>query len=270
MGITGIEDQGDHVVDASYRGESARVKVRVATAVLGGVDVAWIQPTDGVGAYAEHLQKHGPGIMALLHRASAAEIEAETARLGRAGVSILQRSQGPDILRGVLFDTRAEGKYVLGLTDRRPSGEKEGLPFDLELSQFAFTVEDMAPVSAYWKKLGFPEIAVAYGPLHDRQHHGRPADFELELGWQRHGAVPYEWIRVKKGPFDARPEGPHHLGLDTARIDEVIAAAAAGGVGLAQSGGWGTKGQPGSGRFAFLDTDPFSGAFLELLWRRPN
>ena len=35
---------------------------------------------------------------------------------------------------------------------------------------------------------------------------------------------------------------------------------------VAQSGGWGEAGKPGSGRFTYIDTDSIGGVLIELLW----
>jgi hypothetical protein len=35
---------------------------------------------------------------------------------------------------------------------------------------------------------------------------------------------------------------------------------------VSQSGAWGEKGKPGSGRFAYVDTDAIGGVTIELLW----
>ena len=32
------------------------------------------------------------------------------------------------------------------------------------------------------------------------------------------------------------------------------------------SGGWGEEGKPGSGKFAYVDTEEFGGESIELLW----
>lgn len=37
---------------------------------------------------------------------------------------------------------------------------------------------------------------------------------------------------------------------------------------LVQSGAWGEKGKPGSGRFAYADTSAIGGVTIELLWNQ--
>ena len=120
-----------------------------------------------------------------------------------------------------------------------------------------------------------PAFEATQGPLWDRVYRGQPGVFEQELGFQHHGSTTYEWIRVLKGPtvydeaLKAHGEGFHHLAFDVKDIDKAVADWTARGAVVLQSGGWGTKGQPGSGRFAYLDTDAFGGILVELLWNRP-
>jgi hypothetical protein len=49
-------------------------------------------------------------------------------------------------------------------------------------------------------------------------------------------------------------------------MDKAISAMRAQGFLVAQSGGWGEAGKPGSGRFAYMDTDALGGLTVELLW----
>jgi hypothetical protein len=35
------------------------------------------------------------------------------------------------------------------------------------------------PVSAYWRKLGFPAMEITHGPLSDLRYRGQPGRFEL-------------------------------------------------------------------------------------------
>ncbi len=35
------------------------------------------------------------------------------------------------------------------------------------------------PVSAYWRKLGFPAMEITHGPLSDLRYRGQPGPFEL-------------------------------------------------------------------------------------------
>ena len=115
-------------------------------------------------------------------------------------------------------------------------------------------------------------MEVTHPPLSERRYRGRPAQFDQKLGWHRHGTVTWEWIEALQGPtvyldfLEAYGEGVHHIGFDAPDIDAAVAAWARFGVPVAQSGAWGDKGKPGSGRFAYVATDVYGGVTIELLW----
>ena len=281
LGFPALQDFGEVDLQVKHRGRFASARVRVATANLAGAEVHWIQPLDGDGAFAEFLARHGSGIMSLNHRVPSLEaLDKEVARLKGLGIPVLQRADvdtGSGLLSVVHMDTEAEGKYVLGLVHGSVPGSEVAAPpapFGLKLSQFAFLAKDIGAVAGFWKRLGFPEMPVTHGPLHDPVYRGQPGQFDQELGWHRHGAVVYEWIRILKGPtvyeeyLKTHGEGVHHLGFDVADIDKVVAEWTGAGLASVQSGGWGEKGKPGSGRFAYIDTDAIGGILVELLWRR--
>jgi hypothetical protein len=281
LGFPSAQDFGEVTLNVTHRGRSGAANVRVAITRFGGLEVIWIQPLNDVGAFAEFLSKNGSGIMSLNHRAPSLEaLRTEVSRLQGVGIAVLQSCDvdtDAGLLSIVHMDTKADGKYVLGLVHgSTPSAG--GAPVSpsngLALSQFAFLANDLKATSAFWKRLGFPEITVSYGPLHDRVYRGRTGEFEQELGWQRHGEIVYEWVRILKSPtvydefLEAHGEGVHHLGFDTSDIDKLTAEWGPRGLVVAQSGRWGEKGKPGSGRFAYVDTDSIGGVLVELLWNQ--
>ena len=82
----------------------------------------------------------------------------------------------------------------------------------------------------------------------------------------------YEWISPLKGPtvyedfMRTHGEGVHHLAFDVKDMDRAIARWERTGFKISQSGAWGDEGKPGSGRFAYVDTDAHGGLSIELLW----
>jgi len=64
-----------------------------------------------------------------------------------------------------------------------------------------------------------------HGELTDLKYRGKPADFDMRLGWQRHGNVVYEWIQSLQGPdvyldhMKVHGEGSHHLAFDVTDMD---------------------------------------------------
>ncbi len=269
--VTSIDLKGTR-----FRGRDAEGRIRYAAGNLAGARVAWIQPVAGDNAYSAFMARRGEGVLALIHRIDSCQaLDQEVARLKSLGVGVLQEGLFPDPGAGsrfVLMDTVAEGKYILGLVcGSQPQGERAGAG-DHTLSQYAFVVRDMRSVSAFWKKLGWPEMSYTHGKLLDLQYRGKTGQFDQELGWQRHGKIVYEWIVPLKGPtvyedfLKIHGEGFHHLAFDVPDMDKAIAQWKAKGCENIQSGGWGEAGKPGSGRFAYIDTESIGSIVVELLW----
>jgi methylmalonyl-CoA/ethylmalonyl-CoA epimerase len=273
-----VEDYGILEHKAVFRGRPVEVRVRAAGARIGNLLVDWVQPLGGENAYTEFLAKHGDGVFALVHRAPGVEaVEAEVARMRSRGVAVLQRGSidtEDGSIAYVQFDTEPQGKYSLGLISVPPFLDEE-LPETAGLSQvtqFAFVARDIHAVSAYWQKLGFPAMDFTHPALTNRAYRGQPGRFDQELGWQRQGKVVYEWIQPLAGPtvyedgLKAHGEGINHIAFDTGDMEKTIAQWGAAGYGIAQSGNWGETGKAGSGRFAYVDTNPVGGVLVELLW----
>ena len=270
-------DLGEMTVPGTLRGQSGASRFRFALARLAGANVVWIQPVEGESAFREHLDRFGEGVFSVNYAAPSREaLEAEVARLQGLGVSVLQRGEATTpqgTITTVHMDTAAEGKYVLGLVH----GEAPSLPdptpaLPLKLSQYALVVRSLEKVSAYWARLGFPAMDITHGPLTDLVHRGQPGRFDQRLGWHRHGTVTWEWIEPLAGPtvyeehLKEHGEGFHHFAFDVPDMDAACAAWEALGVPIVQSGAWGEKGKPGSGRFAYAATDAFGGVTTEFLW----
>lgn len=268
----------DGVLEQDSPAGPVRLDVQVAAGRLGEYRYLRIQPGDGNGPYSAFLERHRDGVFALNHRfPSVADLESEVRRLEQLGVSVLDRGrlktpQGE--LTYVHMDTAREGKYVLGLVC--DSGVFDNLeatsPFRMRASQYALVVRDLNAVSAFWVGLGFPPMEVTHPALTDLTYYGEPGRFDQELGWHRHGEIAFEWIRPLRGPttyedsLDRHGEGFHHIAFNVEDIDAAVAYFEARGIRCSQAGGWGEKGKPGSGRFAYVDTDALGGLTVELLW----
>lgn len=287
LGFRAVQDLGEMTVAGSFRGQSGTARLRVATTRLAGLDVVWLQPVEGQNALTEFLVRHGEGVFSLNYRAAGEDaLEAEVSRLSALGVGVLQRAQVPSgagALTIVHMDTEPQGKYVLGLVHGAPPGaaapaeaaaSAAGPPFPAKLSQYALVVESLQPVSDYWARLGFPAMDVTHPALSELRYHGEPGRFDQKLGWHRHGTVTWEWIEPLQGPtvyrdfLKAHGEGLHHVAFDVPDIDAAARAWEAVGVPIVQSGAWGEKGKPGSGRFAYADTSAVGGVTVELLWNQ--
>lgn len=281
LGFRSVLDLGELTVAGSYRGQAGTARLRGAAVRIAGLDVVWLQPLDGQNGFAEFLSRRGEGVFSINYAApSIEELEAEVSRLSALGVGLLQRARVPSeagAFTVVHMDTEPQGKYVLGLVHGQGprAAPGDGPPFPVKLSQYALVVESLAPVSDYWARLGFPAMEVTHPALSELRFKGRPGQFDQKLGWHRHGTVTWEWIEPLQGPtvyrdfLKAHGEGLHHLGFDVPDIDAAAKAWESLGVPIVQSGAWGEKGKPGSGRFAYADTSLNGGVTIELLWSQP-
>ncbi len=286
LGFTDFEDLGVGNLDGTdFRGKPATGGYRVVSGRFGNVAVHWIQPSGGGNAFAEFLETHGSGVFSLMHRTPNLEaLESEVKRMRDLGVSTLMGGSigtQSDPIRFDFFDTEKKGKYVLGLI-YFPGGNEGPLAVPSTnssgrvVTQYAFAVKELEPVSEYWERLGFPAMGFTHGKLTNLKYRRRPADFDMRLGWQRHGKVVYEWIQSLRGPdvyidhMKIHGEGFHHLAFGVDDMDKDIAWWTEKGHPESMSGGWGVEGKPGSGRFAYVDTQAPGGTDVELLWNYPS
>jgi hypothetical protein len=268
------------IIEARPANDEIRPGVRWAVARLGDTVVDLIQPVGSDSPFAEFRRKHGQGVFALLHRvATERQLEVETARLKTLGTGVLDNCQiAGGAAHYVLFDTEAQGKYVLGLI-RAGEGEYSGLlaappaaPNARRVSQYAFVARDLPAVSRYWAGLGFPAMSFTHPTLWDQIYHGQPGNFDADLGWQKHGRVEYEWIQPTKGPttyldhMSKYGEGVHHIAFAVPDIDREERDWSQAGFPTTQSGAWGERDQPGYGRYAYQDVHAIAGIEVELLW----
>jgi hypothetical protein len=255
---------------------------RVAIGKLGDANVTWIQPTAGNNAFSQYLQQSGDGVFSLMHRfPNYTELNKEVERLQKLGVKVLSRGSVQSengTVYYAFFDTKKDGKYYLGIIagDKVHQQLKTHAPLQGKFTQYAFAIKDPKPVSAFWSKLGLPELEITPSEPHDRKYYGKPAEFTMDLGWQRHGSVVYEWCIPKMGQtvyadhMQKHGEGIQHFGLNVPDIDQAIKDWESKGYKVAMSGGWGDKGKPGSGRFAYMDTGEIGGVMVEFLWSYKN
>lgn len=261
--------------DARVRGNPSPFRVRVVTGRFGNVSADWMQPVAGESPLSGFLKAKGGGVFALVYRASGREaLVAEAARLKAAGAGVLMEGTveaGGNSIPYVFFDTGEKGKFVLGLAVLPPDFE-DGAPRGASVTQFAFAVRELEPVSAYWAKLGWPAMTYTHPDTSELIYRGKPGKFDMRLGWWRHGTVPFEWIQALAGPsgyhehLEKHGEGFHHLAFGVADMDAAIRQWEGWGFPLVMGGAWGEKGKPGSGRFAYHDLHAACAADIELLW----
>ncbi|GLR18252.1 VOC family protein [Portibacter lacus] len=262
--------------------DKASFKALCAKANLGGAQITWIQPLDQNSIFAEFLKEYGDGVMSIVHRLNGQyELNREISRLNVLGVSKLDEitiTTSKGVIYYVFLDTYQKGKYVLGLSCNELDQNYFSLlsnenSNNLVLSQYAFAIEDETQISNYWHKLGLPRITSSPISLRKTVYHNERTDFKVNLGWQLHGAIPYEWVIPKKLPtihmdhIQKHGEGFHHLGFDIKEIEPVLRYFKKQEIDIISEGAWGDENKPGSGEFMYMDTDKYGGVILELIWK---
>jgi hypothetical protein len=279
LGFDQFMDLGTVEIKSETTGATS--KARLVAANLGGAHVNWIQPDEGKSVFRKFHNEHGDAAMSLVHRSPTEKgLKEELARLNNLGIKILDKisiATGKGELSYVLMDTEAKGKYVLGFTSgdnglQVHSALRDENRLDLKLNQYAFAIEDPAPVSDFWKRIGLPELEIRHPELGDPMYYGKPADHELIQGWQRHGTIAYEWCIPVKPPIvyadhiKLHGEGIHHLAFSVGDMDVVLDDYTSRGFVVSMGGTWGEKGKPGSGRYEYIDLEKAGGLTMELLW----
>ncbi len=254
-------------------------KIKASFAHLGGAKALWIQPLSGETIFSRYLNKNGEGAVALIHKVKNEEqLHELTQQLARANIGkiatyTLQTKTGD--LKYTIMDTKEKGKYYLGfvIDERIGNSSYAGKnQQNMRFNQYAFAIEDEVPVSSFWVSAGLPELEITHGPVRDKEYFGKSADFDMKLGWQRHGTIVYEWIIPLKPPtvyadhIRMHGEGIQHFGFAVKDMDKAIDFFEQKGYKVSMSGGWGEKGKKGSGRFAYVDLSKIGGMTLELLW----
>jgi methylmalonyl-CoA/ethylmalonyl-CoA epimerase len=270
--------------DVTYRGRKTPLKLKMAFGDIGGVQIEWIQPVEGHSVYNEFLSKHGDGVHHLAYQMpSPAVMQQQIQYFKSRGVGVVQsgtwkgqKGEG----RFAYLDTAPEGGGITLELTYNPDWPRDGetaraneYPFN-KIIHFGFVVPNVRKVSAYWQQIGFGPLQIVHNISLHRIYCGKPGKFEMDLGWNRSGDLPLEWIQSTVGPNDyidyrkKHGEGLHHLGFSVKDMDAAIAHFKASGVTVSMSGGWDVHGS--KGRFAYLDTDPHGGVTVELIWNQPR
>jgi catechol 2,3-dioxygenase-like lactoylglutathione lyase family enzyme len=268
----------------TYREKPAPTTAKSAFGYVGGVLIEWIQPVTGNNLYTEFLKRHGDGIMALGYAVkSGQELEQQIQYFQSKGVEVAQRTQWEGTKgtgHGVYLDTAAKGGgtniAVYYDPDSPAPAEAGAQGNDYPLTKFnhyAFVVRDVRQVGEYWQDLGFGGIQIDHNISLDRIYRGQPGKFEMYLGWERFGELPFEWVQTIQGPNiyeeygREHHEGFHHLRVQVEDMDAAIKLLEAKGAPPSQCAAW--DGPKGKGRAVYVDTDPHGGVTLELIWNQP-
>jgi catechol 2,3-dioxygenase-like lactoylglutathione lyase family enzyme len=264
VGLEEIRDHGRFMMDGSRR-----LAAGFTTGRLGGFAVEILQPDAGDPVYDAFLQRHGEGVFAVLYAVpDRQQLDRETARLGALGVRVLH-TLNAGTAHYTFFDTEPAGKYVLALVSRPQAETGAG---SAKVTHVGLVIRKAAPVSEFWHRLGFPEMSLAdASPREDGRYHGKPLLLPFGVGWQNYSHPTLEWIIPPQDPpncYDdflrAHGEGAQHLGVPVDNLESALERYAKLGWSPMQTGAWGDVGKPGSGRYAYMDTDAL-GISLELI-----
>jgi methylmalonyl-CoA/ethylmalonyl-CoA epimerase len=270
-------------VSAVMNKSGKTVRLKLAKANLGGANITWIQPLEGGSVFDEFYASYGNGAMSLVYRMESKKaLQNELDRLAAIGLNVkeeisIETARGN--LHYVLMDTREEGKFYLGYTwvdegvklmQELTSGNLHGM----QLNQYAFAIrnENVKSVSHYWHRVGFPEFEMNHPELGNKHYYDKEVDHDLIQGWQRHGDIAYEWCIPVSTPIvyddhiKKHGEGIHHLAYSVENMDKVLDDYKTKGYVVSMGGTWGNDGEPGSGRYEYIDLEDAGGVTMELLW----
>jgi glyoxalase/bleomycin resistance protein/dioxygenase superfamily protein len=174
LGLSDIHEYPNIQLAGQFRGKPVTIYAWQITGRLGNLTIDMIQPAEGqANAYTSFLSRHGDGILSMAHTAASREAtEQEILRMQEKGVGVMQQvtMQGGRVpVTYTYFDTEPQGKFALGL--RYEPGGAPSAASPLLVSHLGLMARDPASVSAYWDKLGFPALEVAYGDRREGIHH---------------------------------------------------------------------------------------------------
>jgi catechol 2,3-dioxygenase-like lactoylglutathione lyase family enzyme len=265
----------------TYRGKPDPAKAKQVTASIDELEIKWLQPIDGGNFWRDGLRQHGDGIRALAYAVrSPQEFDDQTRYFASRGVGVVAEDSWPGQSRRGRFaylDTAPYGGgHTLALIDnpatqsRAAVGAVNQYPVT-KITHFAWVVNDVRKVDAYYTRLGFkPFSRIDHNVSLDRIYRGQPGTYEMWLGWDRTGDAPFEWVQQITGPDvyveygKKHGEGFHHLGVNVTDMDEAIKLMTSRAAPPSQAAAWNAA--KGRGRAVYLDTEPFGGVTLELIY----
>jgi hypothetical protein len=284
LGIHDIHRDGEvSFPNLTYQGKPDPARARRITATIAELEIQWIQPLKGGRFWREALRKHGDGIRVLGYDTrSPQEFDEQVRYFSSKGVGVVvEDSWQGKAGRGriaYLATAAGGGGNTLGLIDdpddpdakARRSGAGNEYPLE-KITHFAWVVNDVHKVDAYYTTLGFkPFSNIDHNVSLDRIYRGQPGVYEMWLGWDRTGDWAHEWVQQITGPDvyveygKKHGEGFHHLGVNVRDMDEAIQLMASRGAPASQLAAWKTS--KGKGRAVYLDTEPYGGVTLELIY----
>jgi catechol 2,3-dioxygenase-like lactoylglutathione lyase family enzyme len=270
----------------TYHGKPDPASAQQVTANVDALEIKWIQPVRGGKFWRDGLRQHGDGIRVLGYAVrSPQEFDDQIKYFLSKGVGVVVHDDWPGKTgrsRMAYLDTAAQGGgHTLALIDdpetrdpdtgsRTAGGTDNEYPL-VKITHFAWVVNDVRKVDAYFTGLGFkPFSRIDHNVSVDRVYRGQPGTYEMWLGWDRTGDAPFEWVQQITGPDvyveygKKHGEGFHHLGVNVSDMDDAIKQMAARGAPPSQAAAWNAS--KGKGRAVYLDTEPYGGVTLELIY----
>jgi hypothetical protein len=284
LGIHDIHRDGVvELPNLTHLGKPDPASVKQVTGRVDQLEIRWIQPIKGGQFWQDALHQRGDGIRVLSYATrSSEEFDDQIKYFASKGVgaSVQDSWQGKTGKGRVAYlDTLAQGGgHTIGLIDDPdarahplPAGAGNDYPVG-QITHFAWVVNDVHKVDAYYTGLGFkPFSAIDHNVSLDRVYRGQPGTYEMWLGWNRTGDFPFEWVQQITGPDvyveygKKHGEGFHHIGVNVTDMDATIQLMTDRGAPPSQMAAW--KAAKGKGRAVYLDTEPFGGVTLELIYQ---
>jgi catechol 2,3-dioxygenase-like lactoylglutathione lyase family enzyme len=284
LGIHDIHRDGVvNFPNLTHQGKPDPASAKQITAQVDALEIRWIQPVKGGKFWQDSLQKRGDGIRVLSYAVrSSQEFDDQIKYFASKGVVVLAENSWQGHAgkgRFAYLDTTAQGGgNAIGLIDDPDARAAVPAPSTAndypvgKMTHFAWVVDDVRKVDAYYTGLGFkPFSAIDHNISLDRIYRGQPGVYEMWLGWDRTGDAPFEWVQQITGPDvyveyqKAHGEGFHHLGVNVTDMDEAIKLMTTRGAPPTQLAAWKTA-KGNKGRAVYLDTDPHGGVTLELIY----
>jgi len=283
LGIHDLRDEGVVAFpNLTYHGKPDPASAKQIIGHIGSLEIDWLQPVKGGEFWSSGLGEHGDGIRAVGYNTATPQAFDDQIRyFGSKGVGVVTQGEWhgqKGRSRFAYLDTAAKGGgNTVALFDdpdaatpSSASASHNQYPLT-KIGHYAWVVRNVREVDAFYASLGFTPFAnIDHNISLDRVYRGQPGTYEMWLGWDRSGDAPFEWVQQITGPdiyveyFGKHGEGFHHLGVTVTDMDQAIEVMTGRGAPPSQSAAWNTP--KGKGRAVYLDTEPYGGVTLELIY----
>lgn len=192
---------------SEIRIEDDVIEVTAIIANLGGCKVLWMQPLRGRSFLTDYLDKHGAGVMALIHSAETTRvIKEETDNLNKKRIKIqseFRLKSSKQELNYTVMNTLEDGGFNIGFVLSKDSDKLfENLPADnnqeLSFNHYVFNTDNFKEVSKFWNRIGgLPKISENPVLSTGKNSNGETDNLQVNRGWQKLDEVLYIWSIVE-------------------------------------------------------------------------